>query len=280
MAPPVALVDVLRGVEVRCRKGELGVEEDPRQVGRCARERWRRRRALPRRPGWWCRRSAGTRPGRYRCPPPPAVAVSNSDRGPVGRDRVEDHRRSASAAGPVEISVVAPPARSYRSWAVSASPATSALGGAEEHARAVGRDGAESHAEVPVAAVRAGGQQRVVRARALVEVHARVGVRGNQRLECSGRDTRAPSADAPRYWLLIAPLPPFGPVETSPVVLWFPHARAHARSAQSAVPASAPGPRPLQFSPKAERGAQAPLLNPKSGKREHRVPAFPVRVAP
>ena len=37
---------------------------------------------------------------------------------------------------------------------------------------------------------------------------------------------RLPSADAPLNWLLTAPLPPLGPVDTISVVLWLPQAAA------------------------------------------------------
>src|SRR5215207_4311960 len=80
--------------------------------------------------------------------------------------------------------------------------------------------------------------------------------------------TRAPSAEAPRNWLLSAPLPPVGPVETKSVVLWFPHAAAHARSQQSAVPASAPV-FALFICPPKQRRQQPPLLTPKSGNYGH-----------
>jgi hypothetical protein len=45
------------------------------------------------------------------------------------------------------------------------------------------------------------------------------------------KKTRLPSAEAPLNWLLTAPLPPAGPVETIAVTLWLPHAVAHIANA-------------------------------------------------
>src|SRR5215213_8228527 len=67
------------------------------------------------------------------------------------------------------------------------------------------------------------------------------------------KKTRAPSAEAPRNCALKAPLPPVGPVETRLVVLWLAYAVAHARSQQSAVPASAPLFALFTFPPKQKR---------------------------
>jgi hypothetical protein len=41
---------------------------------------------------------------------------------------------------------------------------------------------------------------------------------------------RVPSAEAPLNWLLTAPFPPAGPVETISVTLWLPQAVAHVAS--------------------------------------------------
>src|SRR5688500_9135429 len=85
------------------------------------------------------------------------------------------------------------------------------------------------------------------------------------------KKTRVPSAEAPRNWLLIAPLPPFGPVDTSSVVLWFPHAAAHERSQQSAVPASAPVFAVFNFPPSRDGLPGTPLLNHQSRNPQHRM---------
>ena len=59
----------------------------------------------------------------------------------------------------------------------------------------------------------------------------RVSVSAATRASLLWKKTRLPSADAPRNWLLTAPFPPAGPVETTVVVLWLPEAVAHIASA-------------------------------------------------
>jgi hypothetical protein len=73
------------------------------------------------------------------------------------------------------------------------------------------------------------------------------------------KKTRLPSADAPRNWLLIAPLPPFGPVDTTAVVLWVaPAVPQHANTIPMAAANAAR--LPVKFSPK-EQPAEAGHLS-------------------
>ena len=133
-------------------------------------------------------------------------------------------------AGPVDISVVVPLKRSYRSCVVSVSPDTS-CSEVRKNTRVPSAEFAAN--EAPKAPFPPAGPvlSSVVVAPDRSYMSIRVSVSAATRASLLWKKMRLPSAEAPRNWLLTAPFPPAGPVETIAVTLWLPQAVAHIASA-------------------------------------------------
>ena len=110
-------------------------------------------------------------------------------------------------AGPVDMSVVAPLKRSYRSCVVSVSAGYQLLGRAEEDPRAGCRVRGERCVEGAVPSRGPGAQQRRRGARPLVDVHPRVGVSRDQGLVALEEDA-APIRRSPPELAADCPVPP------------------------------------------------------------------------
>ena len=234
-------------------------------VARLRRRTWRRR-SVPPRPGetrvvvpperWYTSRQP------YRC----RAATSESA---VSKKTAEPSGEIASKitcnepfppAGPVDISVVTPLKRSYRSWVVSVSPDTRLLGGAEEDPRAVGRVRRLNDAlKAPFPPL---GPVVSKRRRRRPSAH-----RCPSACRCPRR--RAASLLWKKTRVAVGRRPPELAADGAvaavraggdhPVVLWLPHAlRARREARRRAVPASAPV-LPSSILPQSRRGAQAPF---------------------
>ena len=181
-----------------------------------------------------CRTGRTSRPERSRRRRPPSGPAAGR---PVGHQRRGAARALVQVLGGVGVG------------------RDEALGGAEEDPRAVRRGRREGRAEVAVAAVRPGRDARSWRRRCARRCPCAVSV-SSPRRSCSlvWKNTRVPSADAPRHWLLNrAVAPGRGRSRPASVVLWFAPRDRAARSQQSAARGQRPGLEPRQFSPKADR---------------------------
>ena len=217
-------------------------KNDARAVGRDSPERDEERRRCPPagrwRPGSSCRPSARRRRSARPCRRPAAARRSRRTRGcrhARSRGRSRRARRSRPAS-PVEISVVAPPARSYTSNAAVRVGRGQLLVGLEEGPRAVGRTPRRRRRRT----------RRCPRwARSRAAWSCRPGARrGRSWRRCPRpraarpcrRTTRLPSADVASKNTSATPLPPVGPTEMCSFAEWF--APAPAASAASAASAA------------------------------------------
>ena len=157
-----------------------------------------------------CRRRPPSRPGRS----PPKITWN----GPL------------PPAGPVDISVVVPLKRSYRSCVVSVSPDTSCSEVRKNTRVPSARVRGERGAEGAVASRGAGGQQRRRGARPLVDVHPRVGVRRDQG-SLLWKKTRRPVRRGAPELAADGAVPPGGPGgDDRGRVVVAPSRRAHKRA--------------------------------------------------
>ena len=199
--------------------------------------------------------------------------MSNRTADPSGEIASKMTAEPFPPVGPVEISVVTPAGALVQVLGGIDVGRHEALGRPEEHAGAIGRDGAVGRVEVAVTAVGPGGEQGRDAAGALIDVHARVGVRGHERLvaleehaRAVGRRAAALAADravaavrARRHQRRRVVVPPCG-------------AACEKRAERRASERSSPN--PLQFSPKAEAARRRAATEYEVRKLWTRDPSF------